>query len=388
MFPKLSDILNYIFGIEIDLPIQTYGFFLALAFLVAGIILSIELKRKEIEGHLLVKTIKNRKYESIKWWQIIISALLSSVIAWKLFGVFVFYNEFFTNPQKFLLSNKGSIQAFVFVLFISLFWGIYINYRAKKKKHEEIELSIHPHQYTWNILMVGLILALIGSKLFDLIDNFDAFLSNPVSSLLSFSGLTFYGGFIVTVIGLMFYMKVIKLDWKHVIDATAPAIMIGYAVGRLGCHFSGDGCWGIENTFVKPGWIPQWLWSSSYPGNVINAGFPMPNCHGDHCMALGTPVFPTSLYESIGAIIAFAFLWWIRTRVKAPVTLFGVFLIINGIFRFLIEKIRINHKYDFLGLHFTQAEFIATFLVIIGIIVVLYYKKQYANSIQTGAKKN
>lgn len=386
MFPQLSDLLDYLFGFGIELPIQTYGFFLALAFATAGVVLSMELKRKEKEGLLSARTISHKAHESLGWFQILFGALLSSLFAWKLIGIFIYYNEFLTNPQLFLLSGKGSVYAFFIVLMISISWGIYTNYRAKKKSQELIEETLHPYQFTWNILMIGLVFALIGSKLFDLFDNFDSFLKNPVSSILSFSGLTFYGGFIVTVIALMLYMRVIKLDWKHVIDATAPAIMIGYAVGRLGCHFSGDGCWGIENTLTKPNLIPQWLWASTYPGNVINAGIPIPGCHGDHCLALGVPVFPTSLYESIAAFIAFAALWILRKHMKAPVTLFGVFLIINGVSRFLIEKIRINHKYNLLGVQLTQAEIISTVLVLMGIVIIVYYKKQYLKAKKASIK--
>ncbi|MBK7031356.1 MAG: hypothetical protein IPH45_20130 [Bacteroidales bacterium] len=47
MFPKISDLFNYLLGTHIDLPVQTYGFFLALAFVVAGFILFAELERKE-----------------------------------------------------------------------------------------------------------------------------------------------------------------------------------------------------------------------------------------------------------------------------------------------------------------------------------------------------
>lgn len=377
MFPKLSDIINYILGTSIEFPIQTYGFFLALAFLIAGLVLSIELNRKEKEGLLPNRLIQRKAHQTVSVWQILIGTLLSSIIAWKFFGILMYYADFAANPQQFLISGKGSVKAFFIVVIISLAYNSFYNYRAKKKSHEILEETIHPYQYTWNILMVGLVFALIGSKLFDLIDNFDAFLKNPIKSIVSFSGLTFYGGFIVTVIALMLYMRVIKLNWKHVIDATAPAIMIGYAVGRLGCHFSGDGCWGIENTLTAPTWIPQWLWASNYPGNVINAGIPIPGCHGDHCLALGTPVFPTSLYESLMAILAFSLLWLLRKHMKAPVTLFGVFLILNGTSRFLIEKIRVNHKYNILGLHLTQAEIISFILLVLGIAVILYFKKTY-----------
>ncbi|MBK7031355.1 MAG: prolipoprotein diacylglyceryl transferase [Bacteroidales bacterium] len=230
--------------------------------------------------------------------------------------------------------------------------------------------------------MVAVISALIGSKMFDIFDNFSAFLRDPIDSIFSFSGLTFYGGLIVTVITLIYYMRVIKLDWKYVIDAAAPAIMIGYAVGRLGCHLSGDGCWGIVNELAKPGWLtwlPDWAWASNYPHNVLKEGIHIPGCIGSNCTMLDKPVWPTSLYESMISIISFGILWFSRIRFKAPVTLFGLFMILNGVERFFIEKIRVNHRFDFLGLHPTQAEIISFSLIVIGIAIIIFYSKKHRN---------
>ena len=380
MFPKISDLFNYLLGTHIELPFQTYGALLALAAIVVGFVLKSELKRKEKEGLLPARISKQNPQKNASWFEIIPVTLLTSFIGWKFFGILFSYRLFVENPQKFLLSTKGSISALIIIASISIFYQIFLRNRNKKKPQEELEELIHPYQHTWNILIVGLVFAILGSKLFDIFDNFGSFLKNPLHSLLSFSGLTFYGGFIVTVIALLIYMKVIKLNWKYVIDATAPAIMIGYAIGRLGCHFSGDGCWGIVNTLAQPqwlAWLPDWLWASYYPHNVINHGIPIAGCGGAHCMVLDKPVFPTSLYESIISFFSFGILWLSRKRIKAPVALFGLFMVLNGIERFSIEKIRINNKYDIWGMQLSQAEIISAFLILIGIIVMIYYSKRY-----------
>jgi len=380
MFPKISDLINYLLGTHIDLPFQTYGTFLAFAAIVVGFVLKSELKRKEAEGLLPARTRYINPYKNKSWLEIIPVTLLSSVIGWKFFGILFSYRLFAENPQKFLLSAEGSTIAFIIIASISILYQIYVRKRNSNKPQENLEEVVHPYQHTWNILIVGLVFAIIGSKLFDIFDNFGSFLKNPVHSLLSFSGLTFYGGFIVTVIALLLYMKVIKLDWKYVIDATAPVIMIGYAIGRLGCHFSGDGCWGIVNTIVQPqwlAWLPDWLWASYYPHNVINHGIPIAGCGGAHCMVLDKPVFPTSLYESIISFLSFGILWLSRKRIKAPVVLFGLFMVLNGIERFSIEKIRINHKYDIGGFLLSQAEIISALLILIGIVVMIYFTKRH-----------
>jgi prolipoprotein diacylglyceryl transferase len=386
MFPKFSDLLNHLFGSHIDLPVQTYGFFLTLGFVVGGIVLWSELKRKEKEGLLEPRIILNHSNKTATWLEIIPAIILSSIIGWKFFGIIIQYREFTLNPQQYIFSGKGSVAALIIIAIVSLTYHLYKRFSARRTADEITEEIIHPHQNTWNLLVIAIISALIGSKVFDILDNFNSFLSHPARSLLSFNGLAFYGGFIVTVIVLMWYVKIIKLDWRHVIDSTAPVIMIGYAVGRLGCHFSGDGCWGIVNTLTQPhwlAWVPDWLWASDYPHNVANQGVAIPGCHGPNCRVLVEPVFPTSLYESIISFVSFGFLWIMRKKIKAPVVLFGLFMILNGTERFFIEKIRVNHKYNFLGMHLTQAEIISAFLILIGIGVMIYFSKRYKNKIST-----
>ena len=382
MFPKLSDLINYLFGSQIDLPIQTYGFFLAFAFLIGGIALRIELKRKEKEGLLQPRSLTIQPNKPASLFEIIPGIILSSVIGWKFFGIIFQYHEFASNPQHYILSGKGSLLALLIIAVVSFAYHFYTLTKAKNNTNDEYEEIIHPYQNTWNLLIVAIVSALIGSKIFDIFDNFGSFLHDPVRSLFSFSGLTFYGGFIVTVIVLMQYVKVIKLDWRHVIDSSAPVIMIGYAIGRLGCHFSGDGCWGVINTIAQPhwlAWLPDWLWAYNFPHNVVNQGNPIPGCIGQHCMILQNPVFPTSLYESIISFISFGILWNMRKRIKAPVVLFGLFMILNGVERFFIEHIRINNRYNFLGLNLTQAEIISAGLILIGIAGMIYFTKRYKN---------
>ncbi len=385
MFPKFSDLINYLFGSHLNLPIQTYGFFLTLGFVVGGFVLRSELKRKEREGLLKPRTLIVHSNKTATWFEIIPGIILSAIIGWKFFGIIIHYREFVLNPQQFIFSEKGSIAALLIIATVSLTYHLYKWFLSRKSPDEISEEIIRPYQNTWNLLVVAIVSALIGSKLFDIIDNYSSFLNNPVHSLLSFSGLTFYGGFIVTVIVLMQYVKVVKLDWKHVIDSAAPVIMIGYAIGRLGCHFSGDGCWGIVNTLAQPhwlSWIPDWLWASDYPHNVANQGIAIPGCHGSNCRVLGAPVFPTSLYESVISFVSFGFLWIMRKKIKAPVVLFGLFMILNGFERFFIEKIRVNYKHNFLGMQLTQAEIISAFLILIGIAVMIYFTKRYKSKIE------
>ena len=57
------------------------------------------------------------------------------------------------------------------------------------------------------------------------------------------------------------------------LDIGGPGMMLAYSVGRIGCHMSGDGDWGIININPKPfSWLPDWLWAYTYPNNVAIEG--------------------------------------------------------------------------------------------------------------------
>lgn len=381
MFPKLSDLVNYLFGSNINLPVQTYGFFLALAFTCGGIILRSELKRKENEGLLAARQVSTEPNKPASWPEFLGGLLFSTLIGWKFFGIIIDYPVFAANPQQYILSAKGSLVALIIIPIITSCYHLYTIYRSRKYDISvEKNVLVHPWQHTWSILFIAIVAALAGSKLFDIFDNFSQFMNHPVRSLLSFSGFAFYGGFVAAVVVLLFYVKMIGLNWKHVIDCSAPAILLGYAIGRLGCHLSGDGCWGIANTMAQPhllAWLPDWMWAYNFPHNVANQGISIAGCIGPHCRQLAQPVFPTSLYESMISLASFGVIWSMRIRFKAPVVLFGMFMILNGMERFLIEKIRVNNKYSLPGMHVSQAEVIATLLIILGVGVIIWCRKQH-----------
>jgi prolipoprotein diacylglyceryltransferase len=81
------------------------------------------------------------------------------------------------------------------------------------------------------------------------------------------------------------------------------------------------------------------------------------------------PVFPTPVYEFFAGVLLFALLWFIRKRFTLPLSLFSLYLIVNGMERFLVEKIRVNYQYDWGWLHPTQAEIIAVGMILTGIIL-------------------
>lgn len=378
MYPTISDFIFDLTGINIPLPIQTFGFMMAVSFLLAAYTLSLELKRKEKLGifkPVIVKTLIGEKASAI---DLISSFALGFVLGFKLLYAFMNYSEFVDDTQGLLLSSQGSIPG---GLLVGAFMA-WLKYREKNKeklaKPEWKTEEVHPYQLVGNVTIVAAFTGLIGAKIFHNLENLDDFAADPWGALISFSGLTMYGGLILGGAGVIWYAMKNGMNPFHFSDAAAPGLMLSYGTGRLGCHLSGDGDWGIVNANVKPSWLeflPDWLWGYQYPHNVLSEGVPIPGCVGKHCMMLPDPVYPTPLYEAIFCIGLFFVLWQLRKHISIPGVLFSVYLVLNGIERFLIEKIRVNTKYHIFGNEITQAEIISFILILLGITGIIVFRK-------------
>ncbi len=135
----------------------------------------------------------------------------------------------------------------------------------------------------------------------------------------------------------------------RMLDLAAPAAAIGYGVGRIGCLLSGDGDYGINTT------LP---WGVHMAANALVPPHP-PN-------AL---VQPTPIYELLFSLLVFWILWRLGKRHKPVGWMTGVYLVLTGIGRFLVEFVRINPKIYF---HQTMsnAQVAAAASVIAGVLVV------------------
>jgi phosphatidylglycerol---prolipoprotein diacylglyceryl transferase len=299
----------------------------------------------------------------------------------------------------------------------------FLKYREKKKHQlanpEERTVRIWPQDRVGELTIIALVVGLAGAKLFDIFENWEGFLQNPSAYIFSGGGLTFYGGLICATLAIIFYARKHKIGVRYLADAIAPSLMIAYAIGRIGCQVSGDGDWGVYNTafkvdsnshivaaapqdfqkevnanpkffqeepslhnayFSKPpalAFLPNWFFAYNYPNNVNKVGVPIPGCEDNYCAQLPVPVFPTPLYEIITCSLLFLILWGLRDRLIPAGALFCLYLILNGLERFFIEKIRVNNRMDIFGLHPTQAEVISFGLIIIGIALWIFLKQKY-----------
>lgn len=235
-----------------------------------------------------------------------------------------------------------------------------VRVRERDKRGRVRTRQVSPASLVGTMTLVAVGFGFVGAKIFHILENLDDFALDPVGMLFSTGGFTFYGGLIFGAFGVAWYARKKGVAIPVLADAAAPGLMLAYGIGRIGCHLAGDGDWGIAaDLAAKPDWLPMWLWAESYPKAIIG---PPP-----------APVYPTSLYEFAMAAVLFGVLWALRKHPFRPGWLFSLYLVLNGLERFLIEQIRVNNRFELLGLSVTQAEVIAVLLMVGGLVGLIWH---------------
>jgi hypothetical protein len=439
MYPNLYYVCKDWFGVEwVSLSfLNTFGLMVAIAFLIAAWVISTELKRKEKMGLLLYteETIIVGKPASFA--ELFSNGALGFVFGYKLLGLIFFKPEGLT-PQEYVFSNNGFLLGGILLGALLTLVKWQEKNKQRLKVPEERRIRIWPHDRVGDIIVLGLIFGILGSKIFDNLEHWDEFWQHPLESLISPSGLTFYGGLILASIVILWYAHKKGITIKYLVDAAAPALMIAYAVGRIGCQVAGDGDWGIYNSayvntpigkikeartgdfdsalvknqnyflqgkivegstelyvtdrvyaslsqvphhYLKgPGFLPIWLFAYNYTQNVNKDGIPITGITDEHNKVLPSPVFPTPLYETILCTVLFFIMWIIRKKIKIPYVMFGLYLSLNGMERFFIECMRVNKPYTIMGIQATQAQSIAFLLFMSGLGLITYAKLKQKNT--------
>ena len=173
------------------------------------------------------------------------------------------------------------------------------------------------------------------------------------------SAMTWYGGFLVATGAIYLYSRWHDMPFRRVLDAAAPALMLGYGVGRIGCHLAGDGDYGFPTSapwgvnYAAGVYPPSQAFAltaiaSRYPGGVVPDSIP---CH------------PVALYECVVALAAFGLLSRLSRRCAVAGRLFSIYLVIAGGARFGFEFLRPTPRVLW-GL--SEAQIISCALVLIG----------------------
>jgi phosphatidylglycerol:prolipoprotein diacylglycerol transferase len=289
MYPRISDLFRDLFGLDLPLPLYSFGLMVATAILTATWLARKELDRMYAAGQI--------------------------------------------GPVEIKEPGKGG--------------------RTKIVKES-------PSAIMWNVMLLAAVFGVIGSKLFHIIDFWDRFVQDPAGMIFSTGGLTIYGGLIVGGLAIWLYARRKDIHFGALADAIAPGLMLAYGIGRIGCYLAGDGDWGkCSDLADKPAFLPDFLWSETFPRNILDRDL-VAECGGAF-----DGVYPTMLYEFAMAAVLAGVLWALRKHTHQFGWLFSLYLVFNGIERFLIEQIRVNPELSWIGL--TQAMLIALLFVAAGI---------------------
>jgi phosphatidylglycerol:prolipoprotein diacylglycerol transferase len=131
MFPTLADLLKDLFHIQVWLPIQTFGFFVALAFVAAYYVFVSEFKRKEKDGLIHSFSVKVIKGKAAIRVELLVNGILGFLFGYKFVGVVFFLNQFKADPAHNIFSTQGS---FIFGLFVAagfICWLLMDRYKNK-----------------------------------------------------------------------------------------------------------------------------------------------------------------------------------------------------------------------------------------------------------------
>jgi phosphatidylglycerol:prolipoprotein diacylglycerol transferase len=174
-----------------------------------------------------------------------------------------------------------------------------------------------PVDWAYEGIFAALIGGLVGSRVDYIIQNWHQVSGDVFGNVFSGSGLVFFGGLIGGAVGVIIWARWRGFLGWTLFDSAAAPIAIGYAVGRIGCQVSGDGDYG------QPSDLP---WAMAYPHGTV------PTTQEVH---------PTPVYETFTMGLVTLLLWNLRDRL-APGMVFGLYLFLGGLERFLVEFIRRN----------------------------------------------
>jgi phosphatidylglycerol:prolipoprotein diacylglycerol transferase len=210
-----------------------------------------------------------------------------------------------------------------------------------------------PADEATNVLLAAALGGILGAKIYY------AILYGDLSLLFSRAGLVWYGGLLGGALAVSWVIWRKRLPFFAVADAAAPSLAIGYSLGRVGCFLVGDDYGRPTDSFVgiafPKGAPPTTARSLREFGVSVDPLLP------DDALLR---VHPTQLYEVGAGLLMFLILMSAAKRPHVAGRIFGLFLILMGIERFLVEIVRAKDD-RFLG-SFTLAQLISVIIVGIG----------------------
>jgi phosphatidylglycerol---prolipoprotein diacylglyceryl transferase len=285
-----------------------------------------------------------------------------------------------------ILFEIGSLKIYSYglMLGVAFLLGSFVLSRELKRKGLDPALGN-------TITTFAIIFGIAGAKILFLLENWQDFLRDPFGMAFSGGGLTWYGGFVLAMTVVTFYLRAKKIPFLKVWDGLGVALILAYGVGRIGCHLSGDGDYGppttlpwgtiyaqgtakptyqLKDYFARnPGEAQRWNYDSL---KVIPAGIDRLGHRVTQFDAM-TPLHPTPIYELILGIAGFVVLLAIRSRALPDGMVFMFYLLLASTFRFAVEFCRLNPR---LLSGFSEAQLLAVALFCIGLVGIVVIRRR------------
>jgi phosphatidylglycerol:prolipoprotein diacylglycerol transferase len=227
---------------------------------------------------------------------------------------------------------------------------------AQTVSERGLERKGYDASYIGDLVLAAVVGGLLGAKIYYVI------LTQDIHNLFSRGGFVFWGGLIGGILAVSITIRARRLPFWKIADVAGLAIAAAYAVGRTGC-------WAVGDDYGRP-WksalavsFPQGAPPSTAANMQAMFGVPIPAGVLPNTVL---SVYPTQLYEVTLGIIMFVILWRMRDHKHADGWLFGVYMVLAGIERFVIEFLRAKDDRFIAGL--TVAQVIALLFVVGGFI--------------------
>ena len=273
-------------------------------------------------------------------------------------------NLFASIVQEPLSYDVGPFQLTGFGLAVLLAFVI-----AQIIAQRELARRGHDPEPLGDLIFAAVIGGLLGGKIYY------AILMHDISALLSRAGFVFWGGLTGGILACYLVIRRKGLSFPRISDVAAPAIAAAYSIGRTGC-------WAVGDDYGRP-WNGPWAVSFPHgapPSTVVNMTdlFHIPAPPGSSPNQV-LSVHPTQLYEVALGFVMFLILWRLRDHKHAEGWLFGLYCVLAGVERFMIEFLRAKDDRFLFGT-FTGAQVIAVLFTIGGAIWMYVRRNPAANA--------